>query len=409
MVRALSDQSGPRHLNRYSYPVWQRTKLAGWKFLNNLVDRGRTLIPRASVVLIVTGKAPEAKVAEVEARLRFLFSHLGQIPRIRKAARMSPLAILRDTGVVVVDAAAIPAFIARHVEWVANLDYDTNPLDGWALADLGAVLSGEVLERSVAAGREVFVERVREIKSDGAKPVYLFGTGPSLGLAGQRSFSNGTTIVCNTIVRDAELWHALNPAFLTAGDAIYHFGHSEHARAFRTDALRRLLESDGRTLFVYPMAFDVIVRPEFRDVEELLVPIPSGEHTDITVDLVRRYELPRVGNVLNSLLLPLGCTLSNDIRLWGFDGRSPTDTGFWANSSRHAYPELMQSIRDSHPAFFSELVPQGNENRYVNDVHGDWLDDRLTEAEDRGFSFQMLHKSWTPTLQKRHSGELSPP
>ena len=60
----------------------------------------------------------------------------------------------------------------------------------------------------------------------------------------------------------------------------------------RADALRRLQESNGRTLFVYPAVFDVIVRAEFKDVEPLLVPIPFGEHTDVTVDLAKRFSLP---------------------------------------------------------------------------------------------------------------------
>jgi hypothetical protein len=120
------------------------------------------------------------------------------------------------------------------------------------------------------------------------------------------------------------------------------------------------------------------------------------------VDLTKHFALPRFGNVLNALLLPLGCTLSSDVRLWGFDGRGPNDSGFWANSDRHAYPELMQSIRDSHPAFFANSIPDGNEDKYVKQVHGDFLDERLTEAERRGFQFRMLHPSWTPTLQKRY-------
>ena len=53
------------------------------------------------------------------------------------------------------------------------------------------------------------------------------------------------------------------------------------------------------------------------------------------------------------------------------------------------------------------MTPAGNEIQYVNEVHGDWLDDRLTEAEERGFSFQMLHRSWTPTLQKRYRESIS--
>jgi hypothetical protein len=301
-----------------------------------------------------------------------------------------------------VDAAEVPAFACRHLGWVADLDYDTNMRDGWDLMLLGEALNRGHRSNSVTAVRQTFVDHVRRLNVDGVRPVYLFGTGPSLQLADQRSFADGTTVVCNTIVRDPELWHHLAPAFLTAGDAIYHFGHTPHASAFRADALRRLQESNGRTLFVYPAHFDVIVRSEFRDVQSLLVPIPYGEHTDITVDLTKHFCLPQLENVLATLLLPLGCTLSNDVRLWGFDGRAPSDSGFWANSDRHAYPELMQSIRDSHPAFFAEKTPKGDEAQYVNKVHGDLLDERLTEAEHRGFEFRMLHASWTPTLQKRY-------
>ncbi|MCW1959910.1 MAG: hypothetical protein KIH64_015460 [Mycobacterium sp.] len=401
----MSDLSITRRpVNRYRFPVLQRFRIAGWRLLNELVDRIRASVWRPSNVLLVTGNAPEAKVAEVQARLEFLFSHLRRNTGFRRARSAPISAYFRNTGVVAVDTTAVPAIACRRVGWVADLDYEANPYDGWALLDFGAAVASDALEKSVAAGREVFFSRVREITANGLRPAYLFGTGPSLGLAGARSFRDGTTVVCNTIVRDAALWHQLKPAFFTAGDAIYHFGHTDHARAFRLDALRRLEESEGRTLFVYPAPFDVIVRSEFQDVEEVLVPIPWGEHTDITVDLLREYALPQVGNVLNALLLPLGCTLSNDIRLWGFDGRAPTDSGFWSNSSRHAYPELMQSLRDSHPAFFAELVPRGNESRYVNQVHGDLLDERLSEAEDRGFRFELLHPSWTPTLQKRYYG-----
>jgi hypothetical protein len=393
-------------MSRFRYPLHERTKSALWRLLNDTVDVLRTPV-RGPDVLLVTGNASPTKALEVEVRLRFLFTHLEKTSEVRRAHRASPLAYLRNSGLAAADGAAIPAFVSRHLQWVADLDYESNPLDGWALMDLGVALSRGTRRKSVAQARRKFVDHVQRLKGAGPRPVYLFGTGPSLQAAGQRSFSDGTVIVCNTIVRDPELWHHLAPAFLTAGDAIYHFGHTPHARAFRADALRRLQESNGRTLFVYPAMFDVIVRSEFRDVQSLLVPIPWGEHTDITVDLTKRFRLPRLGNVLNALLLPLGSTLSNDVRLWGFDGRAPSDSGFWSNSNRHAYPELLQSIRDSHPAFFAELIPEGNEVQYVKEVHGDWLDERLAEAECRGFQFRMLHPSWTSTLQKRYC-ELRP-
>jgi hypothetical protein len=409
--RAIGSEALPstriESMSGISYSRLDRAKSAFWRRLNDAVDVLRAPL-RRDVVLLVTGNASDAKTSEVEKRLRFLFTHLEKTIEIRKSRRASPLAYLRDAGLAAADAAAVPAFVNRHVRWVTDLDYESNPLDGWELMDLGVALSRGAQRTSVAHAYEKFVDHVRRRTVGGPRPAYIFGTGPSLSLASERSFSDGAVIVCNTVVRDSELWHHLNPTFLTAGDAIYHFGHTEHARAFRADALKRLKESDGVTLFVYPAQFDVIVRSEFREVQPLLVPIPYGEHTDVSVDLTRRFTFPNLGNVLTSLLLPLACTLSTDVRLWGFDGRSPSDTGFWANSNRHAYPELMQGIRDAHPAFFADLIPPGKEVQYVTRVHGDLLEERLTDAESRGFQFRMLHPSWTPTLQKRYGGSDSP-
>jgi hypothetical protein len=243
---------------------------------------------------------------------------------------------------------------------------------------------------------------VRDTRASGKEKVYVFGTGPSLDAAIGRDFSDGHVVVCNTIGRDPALWHHLKPDFVAAGDAIYHFGHTAHARAFRADLQKRLLESAGRTWFVYPELFDAIVRKEFRDLQDILIPIPSGKHEDIHVNLCDRFELPSgLGNVLNVLLLPLACTLSKSIWLWGFDGRAPDDKLFWSNSTRHAYPELMKELLDDHPAFFEKMVPRGNEGSYVKRVHGDALDERLVRAEAAGYQFVMMHFSWTETLNKR--------
>jgi len=373
------------------------------QWLNVAIDVLRAPI-RTPDVLLVTGQASQNKIEEVETRLRFLFANIGNSPALRYASSASPLAYVRSRAVAAVDSEAVPAFARQRLEWVVDLDYETNLADGWSLIDLGAVLTGEPRRKVIKSAHHRFMNRIEALQSGGDGPVYLFGTGPSLGSAETRSFADGTTIVCNTIVRDKELWDHLAPAFLVAGDAIYHFGHTPHAAAFRADAVRRLRESNGRTSFVYPARFDSVVRSEFREVLPLLIPIPVGDHSDVTVDLTEHFSLPNVENVLNGLLLPLGCTLSRDVRLWGFDGRAPDDSGFWANSDRHAYPELMQSIRDAHPAFFRAKIPAGNEVQYMKRVHGDVLDQRLSEAEGRGFRFQMLHRTWTPTLQKRYIG-----
>ncbi len=392
-------------MTRHPFPLHNRVLRMLRRQLNLLLNVVRAPICRPAVLLVV-GQAPASKVLEVENRLRFLLQHLNRRMEFRFAPRASWWEFIRNAAVVAVDAPAIPALARRHISWVADLDHESNPTDGWALMDLGVAIRGPRRQQAETA-RATFTDHVRKLQIGDPRPVYLFGTGPSLQSAIERSFADGVTVVCNTIVRDAELWHHLSPAVLVAGDAIYHFGSNPHACAFRADALRRLREADESTLFVYPAQFDVIVRSEFKDVQSVLVPIPYGPHSDPTVDLTTHFHLPLLDNVLANLLLPVGCTVGRDIRLWGFDGRAPTDEGFWANSSRQAYPELMQSIRDAHPAFFADKVPAGNEVKYVNQAHGDLLDRRLADAESRGFSFRMLHRSWTPTLQKRYCENLA--
>ena len=394
-------------MSRYSHPIRERAKIAARIWLSTTLDKLRRPIRRRHILLVIGSACPE-KVAQIDERLRFLLSHLDEKFEVSKVSAASAFDCFRNSAVATADPGAISGFARQRLRWVADLDYETNPLDAWALIGIGEALVHGPDRRILETARQTFTAHVHSLRGEGAKPAYLFGTGPSLHLASQRSFSDGHTIVCNTIVRDRELWHHLNPVFFTAGDAIYHFGHNAHARAFRADAIRRLEESAGRALFVYPATFDVVVRSQFKAVESLLVPIPRGVdssfHTDIAVDLTKRFSLPPLGNVLVDQLLPLGCTLSRDIRLWGFDGRAPRDSGFWANSSAQSYPELMQSMRDAHPAFYSNAVPKGNEVQYVKNVHGDQLEDRLAHAEMRGFTFETLHPSWTPTLQKRYRG-----
>ncbi len=388
--------------NGYSFPLKDRMRKRLKRDINHGIEILRSPLRRRDIML-VEGEASAGKVAEVASRLQFLFEHLESPPQIQHTRHATWHDYLRYTAIVAADSTAISTLTRRGLLWVFDLDYDTNMDDGWSLMNLGTALTpGSKVSKAITDAQQTLTAHINRLKTGRERPVYLFGTGPSLGLAIERSFSDGITVVCNTIVRDAALWHHLSPAFLTAGDAIYHFGNNPHAQAFRADALKRLQESDGRTLFVYPALFDVIVRPEFEAVRPLLVPIPFGSHSDVSVDLTQRFSLPDIENVLANQLLPLACTIGNDIRMWGFDGRAPNDSGFWANSNLHTYPDLMQSIRDAHPAFFAQKTPKGNENRYVDKVHGDVLDERLTSAERRGFRFQMLHPSWTATLQKRY-------
>jgi hypothetical protein len=282
-----------------------------------------------------------------------------------------------------------------------DIDYRINPMDGWAWSQLSAFLDPEKLD--IKNSREKLVKKIKMLQTNPKNRCYVFGTGPSLEKAINLDWEDGYVIVCNTIVRDPVLWGHLNPDFIVAGDAIYHFGNTRFAQAFRSDLRERLRETD--TLFIYPAQFHSLIRRELKGFESQLVPIPSTWKRRVDVDLTRSFALPNLGNVLGLLLLPLACTLADNIYLWGFDGRNPNDKLFWSNSKKHSYPEYMDDLIKAHPRFFEYYIPSNNLNKYVMAVQGDQLDGCLRLAENRGKIFVMMHPSWTPTLQKRFCGE----
>ncbi len=205
--------------------------------------------------------------------------------------------------------------------------------------------------------RERFTRLVRDLARLGLRKSYVFGTGPSLAKAETLDFSDGYRIVCNTICKDRGLFARLKPHILVAGDAQYHFSDTRHAQAFLHDVEERMEEVDF--VFCYPASFDAFVRRRFAKVEERLIPIPVGSRFDLTTDMTRQFSLPRTGNVLGLLLLPIACQLSKDVWLLGFDGRRPSDKYFWANSAKHSYPALIEEMSLEYPAFYSHFVPKG--------------------------------------------------
>jgi hypothetical protein len=284
-----------------------------------------------------------------------------------------------------------------------NIDYRYNPTDGWEWCYLSQYLSTRKPNNSEVKKR--FQRYLNLLKKEGLKKTYLFGTGPSLGAAIDRDWSDGYRIVCNTIVRDQGLWNHLKPHFIVAGDAIYHFGFNDFACAFRQDLVKRLHET--KIMFIYPAFCDEIVQREFQDLSEQLLPIPCKSVKYINTKLVKNFYLPSIGNVLNNILLPLGCALTKDIFLWGFDGRAPSDTDklFWSNSSKHNYDELMHQIQKKHPAFFDSFVPKNDPFKYQKETMGNVLARCLEKIEKEGFYVEILHPSWNEVLQARYKSK----
>lgn len=351
---------------------------------------------RRTRVNIIAPQATSDEVSELKRRAAFFFPAAQQ--DIRVSGQITWPIVLSPAPILLfgITLDELPGWAKLH-GGIFNVDHLRNPMDGWSWCEAGTYVDG-IENKQVAQAR--LLACLNRIKAQGFERCYIFGTGPSLERARHRDWNDGARVVCNTIVRDAELWHHIDPHIVAAGDAIYHFGFTEFALAFRKDLHARLSESPD-VLFVYPDYFDFIVRREFGEFKHRLVPIPNGTQDRVHDDLAINFTLPPLGNVLNKLLLPLGCNLSRHVGLWGFDGRAPKDQLFWSNSQKQSYQELMPTLQAAHPAFFDHFVPRENPEKYVQSVHGDVLEYLLSQAENDGWTFTMLHHTWTQTLAKR--------
>ena len=283
-----------------------------------------------------------------------------------------------------------------------NIDHKTKHDDGWQYHRLLTSFSdAELLDREQESRNRFENVLNSAIKKHRSGDSFVFGTGPSLCKAIDKKWAPGLRVVCNTIVKDPKLWHHINPDILVAGDAIYHFGFTQYAQTFQKDAIARLKESN--TYFIYPAIYDPYVRVRFKAVSEKLIPIKQANCVNVHNVLKEQFRLPVLGNVLGLLLLPVACAFGKKIHLWGFDGRAPNDKLFWSNSLQHSYSNLIPTLEDAHPAFFSHYTGGKDPNKYVNDVHGETLDRALMRAEESGYLFKMLHDTTNPSLLKRLS------
>jgi hypothetical protein len=372
-----------------------------WLKVKSYLQQYFSSTDRLSNYFFIGAKADDKKIIEIRERMGFYFNNASV--KIVEKNRLSLLYVLfnyffdRSNKFLVGYKIEMPLSLILHHFNFYDVDFDYTPDDGWKwhLA-LTKSLSEQV---EIQKSKKSFLTWFRALKK--LEKTYIFGTGPSLAEAINFDYSDGCRIACNTIVKDSILWHHINPDVIVAGDAIYHFGKNEFAQNFIIDLKMRLTESP-HCVFVYPYLFHGFVKRELSNYENQLLPIPFAPDNNITRDLKLDFRLPgKTGNVLNILLLPLGTFLSKHVILRGFDGRNPNDALFWKNSGKHTYDEKLHSIVKDHPKFFEHHLPANKPLSYVEKVHGKRLDRLLTAAEKKGWKFEMAHKSWTNTLNKR--------
>lgn len=198
-------------------------------------------------------------------------------------------------------------------------------------------------------------EQFKSVLNDGKikakKASLILGNGPSIDKVFDYDLSTLNTIVCNAAIKDKELLSYARPRFVTAGDAVSHFGVSLYAEKFREN-LSSVLEPFD--MYILATAkYGNLLRLQYPELESRILLCEQTTSKPV-YNLLNYWGLPKLDSTLNVHMLPLAATLSDRIFMLGFDGKRPdgnSNEDFWAHSKRTHYHDLVETGHLAHPMF----------------------------------------------------------
>lgn len=226
----------------------------------------------------------------------------------------------------------------------------------------------------------------------------LLATGPSLTSIdlNEALRDDALRVVCNSIVSNPRFMKAIRPDVVAFSDPAFHFGDSAYSEAFRRDLASRLKENP-QLMAIFPAEFSAPVASIIQRFSDQAIPVPMAwTWKSSTLWLRKAGEGLRTGNIMTSLMLPVAALGNGRIELFGFDGRAPEDEGFWKHNSKVQYDDLYQSVRDRHPAFFSDVDYVAYYKQHCARVAA-----ALAELERSGRTILTRTPSHVPALKER--------
>lgn len=178
-------------------------------------------------------------------------------------------------------------------------------------------------------------------------------------------------------------------------DAVFHFGPSRYARAFRDDLVAAVDLVDP--VLVVPSDFLGLLLAALPQLRDRTVGLQTLDGGAFRIPSPRDLAVRSTGNVLTNSMLPIAAMLADQIDIAGCDGRKPGETYFWQHGKTVQYDDdLMRSAFDTHPSFFRDQD------------YGDYYDEHcrelatlveLVEAADK--QVRSVTPSYIPALVAR--------
>ena len=173
---------------------------------------------------------------------------------------------------------------------------------------------------------------------------------------------------------------------------------SVYANTFRSDLIGYLKDNPTCKLLI-PQTYYAYFREYVYDGPNLYT-IPCLQDQRINIDLRTLYAAHIHGSIFNRLQLPLASTLSTQVIVLGFDGRTVQDQAtenkyWWANSEETNYTDLTDLIFDAHP-----YMPDVDKDAFAFRT-GEMTEKIFVLGEQQGKKYYSLHESSILALQNR--------
>jgi hypothetical protein len=245
---------------------------------------------------------------------------------------------------------------------------------------------------------EIGLQRLRQLSAPGGT-AFILATGPSALTVDIAHIDADVRITCNSAVRDLDRIREFKPNIICFTDPVFHFGPSRYAAGFRRDAVRAAEAVDALVICGHAFAGPLLGwHPELRD-RLVVLPYQDGGPWRWPTD--RNPTVRQGSNVMTTLMLPVALMLADHISIAGADGRQPTENYFWKHNPRLQYSDdLMQTVFDSHPAFFRDRDYADYYDEFCSN-----LEALVQAGESAGKTIRSAAPSWIPALRRRGATE----
>jgi hypothetical protein len=287
--------------------------------------------------------------------------------------------------------AVVSAFASRSPFTVAD-----PRLFSWSDCDAYAELRQRYDANLVGLGLPPKLSELVAARDVARRTAIVLATGPSAHDFDPEARAYDVRITCNSAVRDESLLEAFRPNIITFADAVFHFGPSRYAAAFRRDVLRAAELTDA--LMVVPAAYAGILVAHHPQLAGRIAPFTEvrGEWTWPRAG-ADHLELRTTGNILTAAMLPLAFATSHEVSIAGSDGRSAGERYFWRHSQALQYSdELMETVFAAHPSFFRDRIYGDYYEEHCRSV-----EELISSAEASGIEVRALTASHIPALRRR--------